>query len=201
MKATENVFSGTPGWFVKLIKGEIVPVRFLVLGIVGMFLLIIGGVYDSSPGKPKVVQQSEPIVNTPVSSTRNYEEVEETKLSNLLSQIRGAGTVTVNITYETGSTQEHAKNITKESKVIQEKDNNGGARTTTETKENEQVLMSKDNGADHPVMVREIKPVIKGVVVVADGAYDSTVKANLTRAIEAGLGIPSYKITVLPQRK
>lgn len=202
MKTIENVFSGTPNWFTKAIKGEIIPIRFLILGVVGVFLLIIGGVYDSSAGKPKAVQQSsESTVNTPKVPARDFEDLEEAKLSNLLSQIRGAGTVSVSVTYETGSTQEHAKNITKESKVIQEKDNNGGVRTTTETKENEQILMSKENGADHPVMVREIKPVIKGVVVVADGAYDSTVKANLTRAVEAGLGIPSYKITVLPQRK
>jgi stage III sporulation protein AG len=85
--------------------------------------------------------------------------------------------------------------------MIQEKDPAGGVRTTTETKENQQILLGKENGTDKPVMVREIKPPIKGVLIIAEGAYDSTVKANLTKAVEAGLGIPSYKITVLPQRK
>ena len=50
-------------------------------------------------------------------------------------------------------------------------------------------------------MVREYKPEIKGVLIVAEGANDSTVKASLTRAVELGLGIAPYKITVLPQRK
>ena len=61
--------------------------------------------------------------------------------------------------------------------------------------------MSKESGTDRPVMVRESKPVIKGVLVIADGAHDSLVKANLSKAVETGLGVPPYKITVLPQRK
>jgi stage III sporulation protein AG len=38
-------------------------------------------------------------------------------------------------------------------------------------------------------------------LVIAEGAADSAVKASLTKAVEAGLGLPAYKITVLPQRK
>ena len=119
----------------------------------------------------------------------------------MLSQVKGAGSVAVSITLETGSTQEPGKNTIKESKTIQEKDASGGIRTTTEIKESEQILLSRDNGVDRPIMIRELKPVVKGVLVIADGAYDSTVKANLTKAVEAGMGIPSYRITVLPQRK
>ena len=109
--------------------------------------------------------------------------------------------VDVNITWENSSTQEHAKNVTKESKTIQEKDTTGGVRSTTETKESEQILVGKENGVDRPVIVREIKPMVKGVLVIAEGAYDSNVKASLTKAVESGLGIPSYKITVLAQKK
>jgi stage III sporulation protein AG len=115
--------------------------------------------------------------------------------------VKGAGAVAVSVTLENGSAQEYAKNSVKESRTVQERDTAGGVRTTTETKESEQVLLSKENGVDRPVMVREVKPVIKGVLVIAEGAQDSVVKANLTRAVEAGLGVPAYKIQVLPQRK
>jgi stage III sporulation protein AG len=125
----------------------------------------------------------------------------EAKLANLLSQVKGAGAVAVSITFEGGSTQEYARNTVRESRTIQERDTAGGTRTTTENKENDQVLLSRENGSDRPVMVREIRPAVKGVLVIAEGAADSTVKASLTRAVEAGLGIPPYKITVLPQRK
>lgn len=132
---------------------------------------------------------------------RGYEEALEAKLANLLSQVKGAGAVAVSVTLESGTAQEYAKNTVRESRTTQERDTAGGVRTTIETKESEQVLLSRENGTDRPVMVKETKPAVKGVLVIAEGAGDSAVKASLTRAVEAGLGIPPYKITVLPQRK
>ncbi len=184
----------------QILKAGAVNTRLIWLGLLGITLLIIGGIYEPFTEKTKPSVASETPKSAQITS-RSYEEALESKLANLLAQVKGAGTVSVNITLETSGVQEHAKNITKETKTIQEKDTSGGIRTTTETKESEQVLLSKENGADKPVMIREYKPVIKGVLVVAEGAYDSTVKANLTKAIESGLGIPPYKITVLPQRK
>ncbi len=187
-------------WPAQLFKSGVLNMRLVWLGILGVILLISGGLLDSQPNKSKVETPAEVAKSAPA-QVRNYEEALEAKLANLLSQVKGAGAVAVNITLENGGTQEPARNITKESKTIQEKDTGGGIRTTTEIKETEQILLSKENGVDHPVMLRELKPVIKGVLVIAEGAYDSTVKANLTRAVEAGLGIPAYKITVIPQRK
>lgn len=184
----------------QLLKEGVVNARLIWLGLLGIMLLVVGGIYEPFTAKPKTYVPTETAKSTPVVS-RSYEEALESKLANLLAQVKGAGTVSVSITLETGGMQEHAKNVIKETKTVQEKDNTGGIRTTTETKESEQVLLSKENGADKPVTVREYKPVIKGVLVVAEGAYDSAVKANLTKAVELGLGIPPYKITVMPQRK
>lgn len=184
----------------QLLKEGALNARLIWLGLLGILLLVIGGIYEPSTMKSKPYVPTETTKSAPVIN-RSYEEALESKIANLLAQVKGAGAVSVSITLETGGFQEHAKNITKETKTIQEKDNTGGIRTTTETKESEQILLSKENGADKPVMVREYKPVIKGVLVVSEGAYDSTVKANLTKAVELGLGVPPYKITVMPQRK
>lgn len=184
----------------QLLNAGVVNTRLIGLGLLGIILLIVGGVYDQLATTPNQNTQEETVKNMPAVN-RSYEEALESKIGNLLAQVKGAGAVSVSITLEKSSKQEHARNITKETKTIQEKDNTGGIRTTTESKESEQVLLSKENGADKPVIVQEYKPVIKGVLVVAEGAYDSTVKSSLTRAVGAGLGIPAYKITVLPQRK
>lgn len=182
------------------LKAGIINARLIWLGLLGIIMLIVGSFYESSSTMPNPVTPTETVKSTPAVN-RSYEEALESKLGNLLAQIKGAGAVSVSITLEKSGKQEHARNITKESKTIQEKDNTGGIRTTTETKESEQVLLSKENGADRPVMVQETKPVIKGVLVVAEGASDSNIKSSLTKAVAAGLGIPSYKVTVLPQRK
>ncbi|MDR3593001.1 MAG: hypothetical protein P4N41_25355 [Negativicutes bacterium] len=186
-------------WPVNL-KGSGYNWRLMLVGVLGIALLLAGSFLDTAPVKQRPEGQAE-TAKSPPAVSRSYEEALEAKLANLLSQVRGAGAVAVSITLENGNTQEFAKNTTRENRVIQEKDPSGGLRTTTESKESEQVLVSKENGADRPVVARETKPLIKGVLVIAEGAQDSAVKASLTRAVEAGLGVPSYKITVLPQRK
>lgn len=186
-------------WPARLIREGVLSPRLIILGLVGVLLLAFGSLYDPAPARQQPAPAAEPARAAP--SPRGYEEALEAKLANLLAQVKGAGAVTVSITLENGVAQEYAKNVVRETRTIQERDTGGGTRTTTESKESEQVLLSRDNGADRPVMVRETKPAIRGVLVIAEGAADSAVKASLTRAIEAGLGLPAYRITVLPQRK
>ncbi|WP_378955572.1 hypothetical protein [Pelosinus sp. sgz500959] len=201
MNSLEAIVAGVKRiWPEQLLKDGVINTRLIWLGLLGILLLLSGGILDNLSTKSKVEVPME-MVKSPLPSNNTYEEVLEGKLSLILAKVKGAGTVAVHITLENSSTQEHAKNMIKESKVIQEKDTSGGIRTTTETKESEQILMSKENGIDRPVLVQEIKPLIKGVLVLAEGASDSIVKANLTKAVEAGLGVPPYRITVLTQRK
>lgn len=187
-------------WPEQLMKDGVINTKLIWLGTLGVILLLTGGMLDNLVTKPRSEVPAE-VSRSILPSNNSYEETLEAKLANILTKVKGAGAVAVNITLENSSTQEHAKNVVKESKIIQEKDTSGGIRTTTETKNSEQILIGKENGTDRPVIAREIKPIIKGVLVTAEGASDSKVKANLTKAIEAGLGIPSYKITVLTQRK
>ncbi len=201
MNSFETILSSTKKmWPKQLLKDGVINTRLIWLGLLGIGLLLIGGVVDHQTidTTPKVSNET---IKSPASINRSYEDVVEGKLAHILSEVKGAGAVDVNITWENSSTQEHAKNITKESKTIQEKDTTGGVRSTTEIKESEQILVGKENGADRPVVIREVKPMVKGVLVIAEGAYDSNVKANLTKAVESGLGIPAYKITVLAQKK
>ncbi|MDR7865289.1 MAG: hypothetical protein RIN56_00650 [Sporomusaceae bacterium] len=186
-------------WPPRLMKEGVLSPRLLFLGLVGVMLLVFGSMYETQPARPQQLAPAEP--SRSVTAPRSYEEALEVKLANLLSQVKGAGSVAVSITLESGLTQEYARNTVRESRTIQERDTSGGVRTTTENKESDQVLLGRENGIDRPVMVRETKPAVKGVLVIAEGAADSAVKASLTRAVEAGLGLPPYKITVLPQRK
>ncbi|SHJ95878.1 hypothetical protein [Propionispora hippei] len=203
MRSLEEIVNkGRALWPFQLVRQGVITTRLIWLGILGVALLLVSHFFEAETVIPRTKEPAEIGNRMPVSvQAGSYEEMLEEKLANLLSKVNGAGAVTVSVTLEAGNTQEHAKNVTKETKTVSEKDTTGGVRTTTEVKETEQVLITREAGADKPVVVREIKPEIKGVLVVADGAYDSTVKANLIKAIEGGLGIPPYKITVLPQKR
>jgi len=201
MSGLESAWAGIKKiWPEQLVKDGVLNKRLIWLGVVGVFLLLSGGMLDNFSTKLSSDVQRES-VQSPMVAASSYDELVTKKLEAILSKVKGAGTVSVHVTLENSNTEEYAKNIVKESKIIQEKDTSGGIRTTTETKESEQILVGKENGVDRPVIVQEIKPMIKGVLVIAEGAYDSTIKANLTKAVEAGMGVPSYKITVLAERK
>ncbi len=184
------------------IRSSSINIRLILLGLVGIILMVTGGFLskDSSDTK-SMVRESNRINVTASPAARSYEENLEARLANLLSQVKGAGAVGVHISLENNGLQENARNVVKESKTVQEKDNAGGIRTTTETKESVQVLLSKKDGIDKPIVIKETKPIIRGVLVIAEGATDSIVKSNLIKAVEFGLGIPAYRITVLPQRR
>ncbi|MDU2066681.1 MAG: hypothetical protein E6713_17825, partial [Sporomusaceae bacterium] len=171
--------------------------KIFILALAGFMLIGVSSFWEN-PVKTDVTTKD---MKLPSAVEKTQEEVLEAKLANLLSQVKGAGSVTVQVTLAAGASTEFAKNATTESRTIQEKDPSGGVRTTTENKKNEQVLLAKENGIDKPVIVNETKPVVKGVLVIAEGAGDSSVKANLTKAVETGLGIAAYRVTVLPQRR
>ncbi|EGO63623.1 hypothetical protein [Acetonema longum] len=201
MSSGQSWIAGAKKFGSELARAGVWNFKLIALGILGVVLMLLGGIFPAVMQPAPAGQEVKPGGQAPASVSRGFEEGLEVKLANLLSQVRGAGAVAVNVTLESGNMQEYAKNVVKETKIVQEKDNAGGIRSTTESKETENILVSRENGIDRPVMVRETKPVIRGVLVIAEGAGDSYVKANLTRAVEASLGIPSYKITVLPQRK
>ncbi len=171
--------------------------KIFILALAGFMLIGVSSFWEN-PVKTDVTTKD---MKLPSAVEKTQEEVLEAKLANLLSQVKGAGSVTVQVTLAAGASTEFAKNATTESRTIQEKDPSGGVRTTTENKKNEQVLLATENGIDKPVIVNETKPVVKGVLVIAEGAGDSSVKANLTKAVETGLGIAAYRVTVLPQRR
>lgn len=181
-------------------SGGIAYSRLIMLAALGL-VLVAAGNFLAHPSRSGSAPQAVPApAAVPPNPTGGYEEQLEAKLTAILAQVKGAGAVAVNVTLESGPNKEYAKNVVKESKTIQEKDSTGGTRTTTEARETEQLTLSKESGADRPVLVREARPVVKGVLVVAAGAADSRVKAELTRAVETVLGIPAYRITVLPQK-
>jgi len=111
-------------------------------------------------------------------------EEQEQKLEDALSQIQGAGNVTVLLTVKTSAEQVLAEN---------------GDRSSdgTESSESEEmVIVSDSDGGESAVTVKTIAPEYSGALVVAEGAADASVKLKLLEAVKAVTGLSSDKITV-----
>ena len=104
---------------------------------------------------------------------------EEARLEAILSEIDGAGNVSVMVTYYGGTEQSLAYET--------KSDNNKDSRSEDKT-----AVMSGSS----PMIVQELYPKVKGVIVVAQGAGDISVKRELTEAVTAAMGVGASRVKV-----
>lgn len=153
---------------------------------------------------PKFTQNNnvtiEPTTETKLINSDNlsYERDLEFRLEEILSSVEGAGDVSVMITTSKGSEIIVSENIEQNNNTVSEIDSNNGTRTTHQdtTKRSAQILGQNEE----PLILTEIVPEISGVIIVSEGANDVIVKDSLIRSVSTLLGIPTYKIEVLPKK-
>ncbi len=132
-----------------------------------------------------------------VDTSADYVRRLENDMSSILSKIQGAGKVSVMITLKSGAEIIPAKDESVSDKVTNEKDTSGGTRIINEkTTDDKVVFTAAQGGNSKPLIIKEINPEIKGVIVVAEGAKDSKVKLMISQAVQTVLDIPAYRVTV-----
>ncbi|MBE7081053.1 MAG: hypothetical protein E7372_00645 [Clostridiales bacterium] len=127
-------------------------------------------------------KNSKNVVNTdPISS---YVATLETKLSNVLSNVSGAGKVSVIISIESGmETVLAMQTTTKES-----------ASGQIETQTSPIIINGKT------VVIKELYPKVKGVLIVAEGAKNISVMTKLQQATMSLLDIEINQIEILSMK-
>ena len=176
--------------------------RYLfVLALVGVFFMLVGDLFRTEPNNTKDSNANKNS-NVEISEVNcSGEERLEKKLASILAQISGVGSVTVNITLETGPEYIYARDENESKKTILEEDKAGGTRETNQYEHRSEIVVLNQGGANKAVIKKEIQPQIRGVLVVAEGAHNSHIKADLIAAVKVGLGIKSYKIKVLAKER
>ena len=119
--------------------------------------------------------------------------IKEEKLKNILSQIEGAGEVDVMITYESSEEIQPAFNTNTTTEETKEVDQQGGERTVTTSSENKTMITSSSN---EPIVIKTNQPKINGVIVVATGAKDLTVKETLYSAVQTALQVQGHQVEI-----
>ena len=119
----------------------------------------------------------------------------EARLQQVLSCIRGAGRVEVMITYETGREIVPAMTTSINSNGSETTDGTKSSSSQQSTESTQPATVSQ-SGSNAPIVLKEIEPVVRGVIVVADGAADVNVRMDLQRAVRAVLDIPLSQIEV-----
>lgn len=136
------------------------------------------------------------VVNTP-KTMQEYEAYLSQELADILTQIDGAGQVETWVTVAESEEKIFSMEGSQDTTRLQEADSVGGTRQE-ETNSREQSVVSDREG--EPYVVKTMHPKVEGVLVVAEGAGNSTVKKNISEAVEVLFGIDAHRIKVAKKR-
>ena len=177
-------------------KGGKKSVENLILLAILLIIVIVAINYiwkDNEKAKKDNANSTKVLADTNIieENTSQNNDLEQ-KLKKILSKISGVGEVEVLITYSQTSVvnpiynEDYGESVTEEEYTI-----GGKRKVSSTTKKKEDVSSNKD------VITQSVtSPQIQGAVVIAKGAGDANVKANIIQAVEAATGLSTYKIQV-----
>lgn len=158
--------------------------KIVVAGAVAVMLLLLLSTVSCERGEKNVTE--------PYAANENAAEIErelEQRLVRLVSQIDGAGEVTVMVTLDTVSERVFEKDRRSESSS--ESKPEGSAQSGK--KETEVVLAGSSK---EPLQTGTVLPKVRGAAVVCTGASDPVVKERVANAVAKALNIGLSKVYV-----
>ena len=165
----------------------LVYIGYAAIGTAAVLFWLLGSQTDCTAKKEKApAAASEP--------AQERDELEQ-RLSEVLSKIRGAGKVDVLVTYETNGEIVTAS-VRQTDEDVRSANGTGSSETSRSVREvTEPATVETENG-HKPIILYEKEPLVRGVIVVAEGAADFSVREKLQAAVHAATGIPIERIEV-----
>ena len=130
----------------------------------------------------------------------DYERDFENQIKEALETVAGVSDVTVVVNVDATELKIYGKNNVTNKQVTEETDREGGKRTVEDTSKDEQFVIVRDGEKEVPLIQETKKPGIRGVLVVAKGADNITVKKWIIDAVTRVLDVPSHRVAVLPKK-
>ena len=134
------------------------------------------------------------------SSFDAIEQPLENRLKDILEKIVGVGSVDVLVTVDSTEEVVVERNEKESQQITDENDKNGGKRHITSITKDGEVVLYESSGNQTPFVTKRIKPQIRGVLIVAKGAENGTVRRLIMDAVEKGISVPANRISVVPRK-
>ena len=120
-----------------------------------------------------------------------YIEQTEKRLEEIISEIKGVGNVSVMVSFDSMSEKILAKDNKNEVSEDVDKEKN-----TSSFRNEEKIFLFGAGTEEKPFIVKERLPVPSGVLVVASGAGNESVRLEVYEAVKALFGISGHRIKV-----
>ena len=182
-------------------KKKIENLVFLIIILI-ITVIIINNVWSGENENSKS-QNDKVLAKVLDSDTTNnangYYALQE-NLETILETMEGVGKVKVLINYAETSTTVAMYNEVKTESTTEEKDTEGGTRNVTQTDIQKEIAYTSESGESAPITEKIVMPTIEGAIITAQGASNTTVKANIISATQAITGLATHKIQVFQMK-
>ena len=192
VKRVDKLIERIKEYLNKLDNKELIRNLFILL-IIGIILIILADVFIQGNNDDISNSYSENEYKNSLMEEKDYALILEEKLEDILSQLKGVGSVKVMITLEDTVEKVPAFNTTTNNETTNEIDSQGGTREIVREDMTIQVVTNTEGSV---IVLKEVKPTVKGVIVIAEGAEDLEVKEKLYEAVKTVLGIPGNKVEI-----
>lgn len=173
MAEARNLFED----FIRKLKKDKKALLTVCLGIAGMLLVVLSELPFSETGAQGVKESN---------STHISSELER-ETEKLISQIKGAGKVSVMLTFESNEEKIYAKNTDEKTKGDEEKQIRS-----------DYIVVDSSDG-ETGLTLKVIYPRIRGVAVVCSGGDDPVVRGEISAVVSALFDIGTNRISIAPR--
>ncbi|MNQ93455.1 hypothetical protein D3C85_1089220 [compost metagenome] len=202
----EHKFGGGPGGP----KRKNTLLWVIMVGLLGAALMILNAFINVKDLDPISTGRASPQPESKAafvgssakdnSGFHDYEQAYGDQLKSILQKIVGVGEVEVLVTIESTEEMTVDKNYNDNQTMTTERDNGGATRNVSQVTRSGEVVIYQVSGDQKPLVLKYIKPKIRGVIVVAKGAENLTVKKMIMEAVERGMDVQASKISILPRK-
>ncbi len=156
----------------------------IICGIAGILLIAL----------PEFIPKKDTVKTTDTSAMEFVQQMEE-RLGEIVGSIEGAGECRIMVTLENGVEYVYATEQKNTSDRQEDTDEN--YNKTIQRDDNEETVIIIDSGDGREgLLVTEIQPTVKGVVVVCQGADREEVRERIVQAVTVALNISSKRVCV-----
>ena len=171
-----------------LLQSEKAGKIIFFVGLAGIVLIFLSTILPDGAKQAKKTAEPE---NT------DYAAVMEDKIKHIVAGITGSENVSVVVTLESTAEYVYANELKQntdktedvqsgDKRKLQQKDNT----------ENKYIIIDSSDGGETALLVTELTPKVKGVVIVSDRANDAAVCERITEAVTTALDISSKRVCV-----
>lgn len=174
----------------------------LLTAVLVVVILLLAFWPSAADHEKQEKQQTEEVQTQVQAEETNADERKklEDDLKRILLQVEGVGEVDVAVTMESTGRKLVEKDVPLSESSVDETGNGTNSKKESKNSEEATVYLENADGTKAPYVVEETMPVVRGVLVVAQGADDPQVVAEIKEAAMALFHLEAHKIKVMKRK-